>query len=164
MQGKKAYQQKRFTSFQLSSCEGQCFPGDSLVDKQIIEEGEHYVSELRHDAYGGIIEQHHSVIKDDRDTNTTTKSTSISTRPHHSWKQREYKDMPKGPCTQEPSGAEEQRLHPSFVCHHTQYCTIHADARVWVKPGKPRQLNYSMYTAVDISPLACDHPCGGALC
>ncbi|MFN2440959.1 MAG: transposase, partial [Chitinophagaceae bacterium] len=33
---------------------------------------------------------------------------------------------------------------------HTHYSTTDRDARVSVKPGKPRQLNYSMQTAVDI--------------
>ena len=126
---------------------------DSLVEKQLIEDGEHYLSELQHDQYGGAIEQHENVIKDDRDSNTTTKSRSTSTHRHHTWKAKQYKDMPKGKSTEKPTsdGDEEERLRPKFVSNHTHYSTTDRDARVSVKPGKPRQLNYSMQTAVDMS-------------
>src|SRR5215210_618733 len=40
---------------------------------------------------------------------------------------------------------------PKFVSSHTHYSATGRDARVSVKPGKPRQLNYSMQTAVDMS-------------
>jgi hypothetical protein len=36
------------------------------------------------------------------------------------------------------------------VSNHTHYSTTDRDARVSVKPGKPRQLNYSMQTSVDM--------------
>ena len=39
---------------------------DSLVEKEIIEDGEHYLQELQHDDYGKEIEQHEGVMKDDR--------------------------------------------------------------------------------------------------
>jgi len=38
---------------------------DSLVEKDIIEDGEHYLRELQHDEYGKAVEQHQSVMKDD---------------------------------------------------------------------------------------------------
>src|SRR5215207_1673459 len=66
---------------------------DSLVEKEIIEDGEHYLEELQHDDYGRKIEQHDKVMKDDRDSNTITRSRSKSTEEHHSWKAEEYKDM-----------------------------------------------------------------------
>lgn len=125
---------------------------DSLVEKDIIEDGEHYLDELQHDDYGGVIEQHHNVMKDDRDNDTITRSRSKSTHEHHAWKAEEYKDMPKGKSITNPStedGTDKQR--PKFVSNHTHYSTTDRDARVSVKPGKPRQLNYSMQTAVDMS-------------
>ena len=36
-----------------------------------------------------------------------------------------------------------------FVSNHTHYSTTDADARVSVKPGKPRQLNYLSQVSVD---------------
>lgn len=123
---------------------------DSLVEKEIIEDGEHYLQELQHDEYGNKIEQHHNVMKDDRDSNQQTKSRKQSTDEHHKWKAREYKDMPKGKSVSRDKD-EENLSRPKFVSNHTHYSTTDRDARVSVKPGKPRQLNYSMQTAVDMS-------------
>jgi hypothetical protein len=39
---------------------------DSLVEKDIIEDGQHYLDELQYDDYGKIVEQHQNVMKDDR--------------------------------------------------------------------------------------------------
>ena len=123
---------------------------DSLVEKEIIEDGEHYLDELQHDDYGKQIEQHPGVIKDDRDSDTITKSRNKSTEEHHSWKAEEYKGMPKGKAVSKTvDDAAEGR--PKFVSNHTHYSTTDREARVSVKPGKPRQLNYSMQTAVDMS-------------
>jgi hypothetical protein len=122
---------------------------DSLVEKQIIEDGEHYLEELQHDGYGKHIEQHGSVIKDDRDSDTITKSRNKSTEEHHQWKAEEYKGMPKGKSLSKQNG-DVSEGRPKFVSNHTHYSTTDRDARVSVKPGKPRQLNYSMQTAVDM--------------
>ncbi len=126
---------------------------DSLVEKQIIEDGEHYLDELQHDDYGNPIEQHQNVMKDDRDSNTITKSRNASTGKHHNWKATEYKNMPAGKSI--PKRVDDmmdtKKGSPKFVSNHTHYSTTDRDARVSVKPGKPRQLNYSMQTSVDIS-------------
>lgn len=123
---------------------------DSLVEKQIIEDGKHYLDELQHDEYGNNIEQHENVMKDDRDSDTITRSRSKSTEEHNQWKAEEYKGMPKGKSVSKTDG-DAQEGRPKFVSNHTHYSTTDRDARVSVKPGKPRQLNYSMQTAVDIS-------------
>jgi hypothetical protein len=123
---------------------------DSLVEKQIIEDGKHYLEELQHDEYGKEIEQHDSVMKDDRDNDTITKSRNKSTQEHHQWKAEEYKGMPKGKAVSKSEG-DVDNGRPKFVSNHTHYSTTDRDARVSVKPGKPRQLNYSMQAAVDMS-------------
>ena len=124
---------------------------DSLVEKDIIEDGEHYLDELQHDNYGKAIEQHDNVMKDDRDNDTITRSRSNSTQQHHTWKAEEYKDMPKGKSLTKTTKGNDTAARPKFVSNHTHYSTTDRDARVSVKPGKPRQLNYSMQTAVDMS-------------
>lgn len=121
---------------------------DSLVEKQIIDDGEHYLQELQHDEYGKVIEQHENVMKDDRDKDTITKSRNKSTGKHHRWKAEEYKGMPKGKAV---NRGDDNINRPKFVSNHTHYSTTDRDARVSVKPGKPRGLNYSMQTAVDMS-------------
>lgn len=123
---------------------------DSLVEKQIIEDGKHYLDELQCDEYGNTIEQHENVMKDDRDSDTITKSRNKSTQEHHEWKAEEYKGMPKGKALIKSKGDVEDG-RPRFVSNHTHYSTTDRDARVSVKPGKPRQLNYSMQAAVDMS-------------
>jgi len=123
---------------------------DSLVAKQIIEDGKHYLDQLQHDEYGNNIEQHENVMRDDRDSDTITKSRNKSTQQHHGWKGEEYKGMPKGKSVSKSEG-DVAEGRPRFVSNHTHYSTTDRDARVSVKPGKPRQLNYSMQTAVDMS-------------
>lgn len=125
---------------------------DSLVEKEIIEDGEQYLDELQHDDYGKPIEQHDNVMKDDRDSHTITRSRNKSTEQHHDWKGQEYKDMPKGKSPGKPSSSNDtEDRRPKFVSNHSHYSTTDREARVSVKPGKPRQLNYSMQTAVDMS-------------
>ena len=123
---------------------------DSLVEKDIMEDGEVYLDELEHEDVDKGIQRHASPMKDDRDNNTSSKSRKKSTEIHHQWKSEEYKDMPGGKsitkCAEDP--AENHR--PKFVSNHTHYSTTDRDARVSVKPGKPRQLNYSMQTSVDM--------------
>lgn len=124
---------------------------DSLVEKEIIEDGDQYLQELQHDGYGNKIEQHNNVMHDDRDNDTITKSRNKSTNMHHDWKGKEYKGMPAGKSlTNRTDGNDTQKGRPKFVSNHTHYSTTDRDARVSVKPGKPRQLNYSMQTSVDM--------------
>lgn len=124
---------------------------DSLVEKEITEDGDHYLDELQHDEYGKEIEQHNNVMKDDRDKNTISQSRKKSTNNHNDWKGKEYKDMPKGKSlNNRTDGNDTESERPKFVSNHTHYSTTDRDARVSVKPGKPRQLNYSMQTSADI--------------
>jgi hypothetical protein len=59
--------------------------------------------------------------------------------------------MPRGKSLTTTTGDTTEERRPKFVSNHTHYSTTDRDARVSVKPGKPRQLNYSMQTAVDMS-------------
>ncbi|MCW3073930.1 MAG: transposase [Flaviaesturariibacter sp.] len=125
---------------------------DSLVEKGILEDGQQYLDELQMDGYGKPIAQHDSVMTDDRDQDTTTRSRSKSTAQHHGWKGEAYKGQPKGKSLSKPSSVDDNAdRRPKFVSNHTHYSSTDRDARVSVKPGKPRQLNYSMQTAVDMS-------------
>jgi len=85
------------------------------------------------------IEQHDNVMKDDRDNDSITRSRNKSTEEHHRWKAEEYKGMPKGKAISKSEGDLEDG-RPKFVSNHTHYSTTDRDARVSVKPGKPRQL------------------------
>lgn len=124
---------------------------DSLVEKEIIADGQQYLQELQQDEYGNKIEQHDNVMKDDRNNDSITQSRHKSTRSHHGWKAKEYKTMPAGKSlNQHIDNNSNGQGRSKFVSNHTHYSSTDRDARVSVKPGKPRQLNYSMQTSVDM--------------
>jgi hypothetical protein len=101
---------------------------DSLKEKQILDDGARYASELKEDDEDN---------DDPADPNVTVaKHNSI--QQHHHWKDKAYKGRP---------GSRDQRS--KFVSNHTHYSTTDPDARVAVKPGKPRQLNYLGQLSVD---------------
>jgi transposase len=100
---------------------------DSLKEKTVLDDGDDYTNEL-----------------DDNDDETKAGQNTVSgdrkksVEQHHSWKAKAYKDMP---------GGNDERS--KFVSNHTHYSTTDADARISVKPGKPRQLNYLAQVSVD---------------
>ena len=100
---------------------------DSLKEKQILEDGEAFVGELREDAEEG-----------EEETHTVSASKHKEVEWHHQWKDRTYKGQP---------GSLDKRS--KFVSNHTHYSQTDPDARVAVKPGKPRQLNYLGQLSVD---------------
>jgi transposase len=122
---------------------------DSLVQKEIIDDGAAYANELKQ-------EEEDSNVNDDNDKTdhhgpTVSSLKNKSVQQHHKWKHKAYKGQPG-------SGDERSR----FVSNHTHYSTTDPDARVAVKPGKPRQLNYLGQISVDtqshvITHIQADH-------
>lgn len=110
---------------------------DSLVAKQILDDATAYVDELK--------DEEETTDNDDddphEDGHTVSTVRNKAVQLHHKWKQKAYKDMPKG----------SRDGHARFVSNHTHYSTTDPDARVSVKPGKPRQLNYAAQVSVDAS-------------
>ena len=100
---------------------------DSLKEKEVLEDGDDYTNEL-HDN-----DEEQGLTK-----NTVSAYRKKSVEQHHNWKAKAYKDMP---------GAANDRS--KFVSNHTHQSTTDKDARVSVKPGKPRQLNYLAQVSVD---------------
>jgi transposase len=100
---------------------------DSLVEKEILDDSEAYADEL---------ETEEEQADDNKESQTVSATRYKAVELHHQWKAKAYKDMPK-------------RKHGKFVSNHTHYSTTDPDARVSVKPGKPRQLNYTAQVSVD---------------
>jgi transposase len=114
---------------------------DSLVEKQILDDSSVYADELNDEA-----KDNSDKTNEDSDINKTVSATrNKAVQLHHQWKAKAYKDMPKGKSL--TKGDESSR--PKFVSNHTHYSATDADARVSVKPGKPRQLNYTAQVSVD---------------
>ncbi len=119
---------------------------DSLTEKEILDDTSAYADELKNE------EQQSE--EDDKENKTVSATRYKAVELHHQWKAKAYKDMPKG------STQRQQRA--KFVSNHTHYSTTDPDARASVKPGKPRQLNYTAQVSVDtahhvITQIQTDH-------
>jgi len=115
---------------------------DSLTEKEILDDSSAYADELKN-------EEEQSEDDEDKDPDSNWNKTVSAARhkaveQHHRWKAKAYKDMPRG-----KSLKGDERSRPKFVSNHTHYSTTDPDARVSVKPGKPRQLNYTAQISVD---------------
>jgi transposase len=113
---------------------------DSLVEKEILQDSEAYADELK---------EEEEQSGNDKESQTVSATRYKAVELHHQWKAKAYKDMPK-------------RKQGKFVSNHTHYSTTDADARVSVKPGRPRQLNYTAQVSVDaahhvITHIQADH-------
>lgn len=101
---------------------------DSLTEKQVLDDGDDYTNEL-------------NTNDDQQCGKTVSAQRNKAVQLHHKWKAKAYKDMPKG--------SKQRQSRSKFVSNHTHYSTTDPDARVSVKPGKPRQLNYHAQVSVD---------------
>lgn len=113
---------------------------DSLQEKQILEDGAAYATALCENEQELPGEDHN------QDTPTVSSAKYTSVQQHHNWKDKTYKGRP---------GSRDQRSR--FVSNHTHYSTTDPDARVAVKPGKPRQLNYLGQLSVDTASHVITH-------
>jgi transposase len=109
---------------------------DSLIEKEILDDSSAYADELKN-------EEEQS--ENDKENQTVSATRYKAVELHHQWKAKAYKNMPRGKSLNK--GDESNR--PKFVSNHTHYSSTDADARVSVKPGKPRQLNYAAQISVD---------------
>src|SRR5215212_9848320 len=108
----------------------------SLIEKEVLDDASIYLGELRNEEEGNNDNDDASDNGDDNKTVSAERNKAVQL--HHKWKQKAYKGMP---------GGETRK----YVSNHTHYSTTDADARVSVKPGKPRQLNYMAQVSVDSS-------------
>jgi transposase len=97
---------------------------ESLLEKEILADGDDYTDELNAD--------------DPLPKNSVSVTRKKVVENQHRGQAKAYKDMPS-------SNSEERK----FVSNHTHSSTTDPDARISVKPGKPRQLNYHAQVAVD---------------
>jgi transposase len=107
---------------------------DSLQEKEVLEDGIDFADELA--------------------TNDESKSVGVQKKKeverHHKWKEQEYKGQPGHKGKKEEELDEfGNTIRPKFLSNHTHYSSTDPDARISVKPGKPRQMNYSAQTCVD---------------
>lgn len=103
---------------------------DSLVEKEVLDDASAFVDEL----------------EENSEFKTTSARKKLVER-HHAWKKEAYKGMPgHGKDKVDEFG---NAIRPKYLSNHTHYSPTDPDARVSVKPGKARQLNYFGQIAVD---------------
>jgi transposase len=107
---------------------------DSLVEKEVLDDASAFVDEL-----------------EDNSEFKTTSTRKKLVEQHHNWKEEAYKDQPNPNFNTDKVDAYGNLIRPKFVSNHTHYSPTDTDARVSVKPGKARQLNYFGQIAVDDS-------------
>lgn len=115
---------------------------DSLVEKEVLDDIETYADELNEGSEFKVrVEKKKRVEK------------------HHAWKKKAYKDMPghSAAAKRERLEAVNQketdefgnRIRGKYLSNHTHYSPTDPDAKISVKPGKARQMNYFGQIAVD---------------
>jgi len=108
---------------------------DSLVEKEVVADTRSYLDELN---------------QNDEEKPVVTEQRKKMVDQHHAWKKKAYKGMPGHRAKEKPLEEEDgERYRPQYLSNHTHYSPTDSDARIAVKPGKPRQLNYSGQISVD---------------
>lgn len=104
---------------------------DSLVEKVVLEDASAFVNEL---------------VENSEFKTTSTRKKLVEQ--HHAWKEKAYEGMP-GNNKSERKDEDGHAIRPKYLSNHTHYSPTDPDAKISVKPGKARQLNYSGQLAVD---------------
>lgn len=104
---------------------------DSLVEKEIMEDGKEYANELNENSEYKV-----------------GAARKKSVEQHHKWKEKAYKGMPGG-GKKDRKDENGKLIRPKYLSNHTHYCPTDPDAKISVKPGKARQLNYFGQVGVD---------------
>ena len=105
---------------------------DSLVEKEVLEDVDYYAQELNDNSQYKVSQTRKKLVDQ-----------------HHDWKTETYKGQPKGSIKGERKDENGNLIRPKYLSNHTHYSPTDPDARVSVKPGKARQLNYFGQLAVD---------------
>ncbi|RPD43374.1 transposase [Paracnuella aquatica] len=129
---------------------------DSLKEKEILADGGVYLDSLQQEEEKEPTDKKDNA--DDKDQHSVSASRNKAVQHHHDWKTKAYKGMPGGGKQNklpdsEQNASDEKEYLPKFVSNHTHYSTTDSDARVSVKPGKPRQLNYAAQVSVDTASM-----------
>jgi transposase len=104
---------------------------DSIAEKEIMTDADAFADEL--------------ASNDEVKPQKVSAYKKKKVEEHHRWKKKAYDGMPGSRLRQN----EDEDKRPKFLSNHTHYSTTDKDARIAVKPGKPRQFNYLAQTCVD---------------
>jgi transposase len=105
---------------------------DSLVEKEVLTDAEFYADELNQNSEFKVSSTRKKLVEQ-----------------HHDWKVEAYKGKPNASQKGDKKDENGNLIRPKYVSNHTHYSPTDPDARVSVKPGKARQLNYFGQLSVD---------------
>jgi transposase len=108
---------------------------DSIAEKEIMQDADVFAEELSENEEGKA------------EKVTAYKKKKVEE--HHRWKEEAYRGMPATRSGKFKEKHAQDDNRPKFLSNHTHYSTTDKDARIAVKPGKPRQFNYLAQTCVD---------------
>jgi transposase len=116
---------------------------DSIAEKEILKDADAFAQELKDN--------------EEEPPKTVTAEKKNKIDQHHRWKTKAYHGQPGSRSkylaqqNEEDTTANpnEEEMRAKFLSNHTHYSTTDPDARIAVKPGKPRQFNYLGQTSVD---------------
>jgi len=108
---------------------------DSIAEKEVIQQVEDFAEELE--------------ANQDQDVQKVSAHKKKRVEEHHRWKEKAYDGMPASRSGRFKEAHAHDANRPKFLSNHTHYSTTDKDARIAVKPGKPRQFNYLAQASVD---------------
>jgi transposase len=108
---------------------------DSIAEKEIMQDAGAFADELAEN--------------DEDKPQKVTAYKKKRVEEHHRWKEKAYHGMPATRSDKFKEEHSDDDKRPKFLSNHTHYSTTDKDARIAVKPGKPRQFNYLAQTSVD---------------
>ena len=114
---------------------------DSLTEKEITDDGQAYAHELNEGS-------EEKIKHEDKSKTTVTPEKKKQVDQHHAWKAEAYQGQPSNTNSKQVD-EHGNLIRPKFLSNHTHHSPTDPDARISVKPGKARQLNYFGQLAVD---------------
>jgi len=120
---------------------------DSLEEKEVLDDVQKYSEELNEGSEYKI-KPIETKSEGENKSNTVTSQKKKEVERHHAWKKEAYKGQPSNTNSKQVD-EHGNLIRPKFLSNHTHYSPTDPDARISVKPGKARQLNYSGQIAVD---------------
>jgi transposase len=105
---------------------------DSLIEKEVLADADFYAEELNENSEFKVSSTREKLVNQ-----------------HHNWKEDAYKGMPKGGSKDTNTDENGNLIRPKYLSNHTHYSPTDPDAKISVKPGKPRLLNYFGQISVD---------------
>jgi hypothetical protein len=108
---------------------------DSIAEKEIMTDADQFADEL--------------TSNEDERPRKVNAYKKKKVEQHHRWKEKAYQGQPASRSDKFKREHRDDDKRPKFLSNHTHYSTTDKDARIAVKPGKPRQFNYLAQTCVD---------------